>query len=211
MCVRAYSVRRALYQLESVLRCVGLIQRSIHYIIGVIFNLQTLDVYELCCDDLQAKLRDNRTKEDKQIEEALAMKRAKLSEGSETASAEPVKEAAVAVADDAATAAAAAEMEVDDEDAEALKAAMAMSLGASAPETVFASVPGVISPGSGVPADFTGMYELHSIVTHKGRSADSGHYIGWVRQAPGSDYWWKYDDDVVTESRTDEIMKLKVR
>ena len=171
--------------------------------------MQTLDVYELCCDDLQAKLRDNRTKEDKLIEEALASKRAKLSEGSETANAEPVKEAAVA--NGAATAAASAEMEVDDEDAEALKAAMAMSLGASGPETVFSSVPGVISPGSGVPADFTGMYELHSIVTHKGRSADSGHYIGWVRQAPGSDYWWKYDDDVVTETRTDEIMKLKVR
>jgi uncharacterized UBP type Zn finger protein len=54
-----------------------------------------------------------------------------------------------------------------------------------------------------------GQYELHSIVTHKGRSADSGHYIGWARQEPGSDYWWKYDDEVVTETTTEEVMKLK--
>lgn len=62
---------------------------------------------------------------------------------------------------------------------------------------------------TGLPADFTGNYELHSMVTHKGRSADSGHYIGWVRQHPGSGYWWKYDDDVVTEVDSEEIMRLK--
>lgn len=56
---------------------------------------------------------------------------------------------------------------------------------------------------------FVGQYELHSCVTHKGRSADSGHYIGWVRQGPGSDYWWKYDDETVTETTTEEVMKLK--
>ena len=54
-----------------------------------------------------------------------------------------------------------------------------------------------------------GQYELHSIVTHKGRSADSGHYIGWARQEPGSAYWWKYDDEIVTETTTEEVMKLK--
>ena len=54
-----------------------------------------------------------------------------------------------------------------------------------------------------------GQYELHSCVTHKGRSADSGHYIGWVRQQPGSEYWWKYDDEIVTETTTEEVMKLK--
>ena len=26
----------------------------------------------------------------------------------------------------------------------------------------------------------TGNYELVAIVTHKGRSADGGHYVGWV-------------------------------
>lgn len=55
----------------------------------------------------------------------------------------------------------------------------------------------------------SGQYELHSCVTHKGRSADSGHYIGWVRQEPGSNFWWKYDDEIVTETTTEEVMKLK--
>ena len=32
---------------------------------------------------------------------------------------------------------------------------------------------------------------------------------GWVRQHPGSNYWWKYDDDVVTEVDHEEIMRLK--
>lgn len=63
--------------------------------------------------------------------------------------------------------------------------------------------------GAGLRADFCGEYELMGVVTHKGRSADSGHYIGWVRQAPESDYWWKYDDDVVTEITTPEILNLK--
>jgi ubiquitin carboxyl-terminal hydrolase 14 len=31
--------------------------------------------------------------------------------------------------------------------------------------------------GAGLP---TGNYELKAIVTHQGRSADSGHYVGWV-------------------------------
>jgi len=26
----------------------------------------------------------------------------------------------------------------------------------------------------------TGNYELIAVVTHKGRSADGGHYVGWV-------------------------------
>lgn len=62
--------------------------------------------------------------------------------------------------------------------------------------------------GVGLPENFTGHYELHAIVTHKGRSADSGHYMGWVRQSPGSSYWWRYDDEKVTEVLTEDIMKL---
>lgn len=33
----------------------------------------------------------------------------------------------------------------------------------------------------------TGAYELVGVVTHKGRSADGGHYIGWVH-ASGEDW-----------------------
>lgn len=40
-----------------------------------------------------------------------------------------------------------------------------------------------------------------AIVTHKGNSADSGHYIGWTRQPteengiPGEEDWWKFDGE----------------
>lgn len=42
---------------------------------------------------------------------------------------------------------------------------------------------------------------LPAIVTHKGNSADSGHYIGWTRQPteengiPGEEDWWKFDGE----------------
>jgi ubiquitin carboxyl-terminal hydrolase 14 len=43
------------------------------------------------------------------------------------------------------------------------------------------------------------------IVSHKGRSADGGHYVGWVRQAKADgkdikdDKWTLFDDhDVMT-------------
>jgi len=52
----------------------------------------------------------------------------------------------------------------------------------------------------------TGMYELCAVVTHKGRTADSGHYVGWVKTPKG--VWLKYDDDVVSEVPEEEIKKL---
>lgn len=42
---------------------------------------------------------------------------------------------------------------------------------------------------SGVPTDkithLTGIYDLVAVLTHKGRSADSGHYVAWVKQESG--------------------------
>lgn len=52
-----------------------------------------------------------------------------------------------------------------------------------------------------------GMYQLVSVVTHKGRSADSGHYVGWAHFK--DDCWVKYDDDLVTQMGTEEILNLK--
>ena len=31
----------------------------------------------------------------------------------------------------------------------------------------------------------TGFYDLVAVLTHKGRSADSGHYVAWVKQESG--------------------------
>jgi len=32
----------------------------------------------------------------------------------------------------------------------------------------------------------TGLYELYAVLTHKGRDADSGHYVAWTKQSEGS-------------------------
>jgi len=52
----------------------------------------------------------------------------------------------------------------------------------------------------------TGMYELFAVLTHKGRSADSGHYIAWIKET--DDKWLKYDDDRVSICNNEEIKKL---
>mmetsp|Transcript_14926 Transcript_14926/g.21080 ORF Transcript_14926/g.21080 Transcript_14926/m.21080 type:complete len:487 (-) Transcript_14926:107-1567(-) len=62
--------------------------------------------------------------------------------------------------------------------------------------------------------DSTGKYELIGIVTHQGRTGDSGHYIGWTRSKAASQIegekkeapaeWSKFDDDKVTTQQTDE-------
>merc|ERR1719188_1203201 len=62
------------------------------------------------------------------------------------------------------------------------------------------------------PKDFhTGQYELVGIVSHKGRSADGGHYVGWVRthKADGKDYkddqWLLFDDEDVLQYEWKQI------
>ena len=44
-------------------------------------------------------------------------------------------------------------------------------------------------------------------MTHKGRSADGGHYIGWVHIR--GDDWVQCDDDIVSNVKTDDILALK--
>ncbi|KAF9953323.1 Ubiquitin carboxyl-terminal hydrolase 14 [Mortierella alpina] len=53
----------------------------------------------------------------------------------------------------------------------------------------------------------SGQYELAAVLTHIGRTADSGHYIGWARKGD-TDEWYKYDDDKVSPVSKDDIMKL---
>ena len=54
-------------------------------------------------------------------------------------------------------------------------------------------------------AAHTGFYDLHCIVTHKGRIADSGHYVGWVKKG---DQWVECDDDTVYPVTEEDIQKL---
>ena len=53
----------------------------------------------------------------------------------------------------------------------------------------------------------TGRYQLISVITHQGRSSESGHYIGWVHKK--DDKWLKYDDDVVSMKTTNDVLELK--
>ncbi|KAJ2761762.1 deubiquitinating enzyme [Coemansia sp. BCRC 34490] len=76
----------------------------------------------------------------------------------------------------------------------------------------------------------TGLYELIGVVTHIGRSINSGHYIAWVRKEknvggpdpsfggaggkPAADssapqhWWYKFDDDDVSMVTDEDILKL---
>ncbi|KAM2654059.1 hypothetical protein EV2_025612 [Malus domestica] len=52
----------------------------------------------------------------------------------------------------------------------------------------------------------TGIYDLVAVLTHKGRSADSGHYVAWVKQESGK--WIQYDDDNPYPQEEEDITKL---
>lgn len=53
-----------------------------------------------------------------------------------------------------------------------------------------------------------GLYELSALVTHKGRSADSGHYKAYVREEMGSQVWRCFDDAKVSELSSEDVLKL---
>ena len=61
--------------------------------------------------------------------------------------------------------------------------------------------------GPGLPTDFMGNYEVFAFVTHKGRLAEGGHYMGWVRQE--GDDWLAFNDDEVSPCKTETILQLK--
>ncbi|EHL01028.1 Cysteine proteinase [Glarea lozoyensis ATCC 20868] len=65
----------------------------------------------------------------------------------------------------------------------------------------------------------SGLYELRGVVTHKGASADSGHYTSFVKKQGPLDpktgrrgeedgKWWWFDDDKVSEVEADTIATL---
>jgi ubiquitin carboxyl-terminal hydrolase 14 len=54
----------------------------------------------------------------------------------------------------------------------------------------------------------TGQYELCAVLTHMGRTADSGHYIAWVKKQNSSSVWYKFDDDKVSIVTEEDVSKL---
>lgn len=100
-------------------------------------------------------------------------------------------------------------VEAMDED-EDLQAALAMSMDTDEPI------------GPGLPPNFRGLYELFAVVTHKGRDADGGHYMAWVKAENGhgkvekiadtnedNEDWFVFDDDEVSPCKTEDVLNLK--
>jgi len=67
-------------------------------------------------------------------------------------------------------------------------------------------------------ASITGLFELCAIVTHKGASADSGHYIGFVKKdafhkpksylEEGDEEWYQFDDEKVSIVTQEKVSAL---
>lgn len=137
----------------------------------------TLDVYDLCTDELKAQLNIGRRAERAALDAATHKGRAS-GEG-DGAGGGKDHDGDSAMAD--AGAAGASQQAV----ADAAAAEVAAAAGGALP---------------------TGKYELVAVLTHKGRSADGGHYIGWAKQKDG--VWLKYDDDDVEAQLDETIPKL---
>lgn len=52
----------------------------------------------------------------------------------------------------------------------------------------------------------SGFYELQAVLTHKGRSSSSGHYVAWVKKK--GDEWLMFDDDQVSPIEAEDILRL---
>lgn len=54
----------------------------------------------------------------------------------------------------------------------------------------------------------TGRYELIGVLTHKGRSADSGHYVSWTKHHTTDGQWVQFDDDKMILRKDEEVLAL---
>jgi len=52
----------------------------------------------------------------------------------------------------------------------------------------------------------SGYYELQAVLTHKGRSSNSGHYVAWTRYKGES--WIECNDDTINPIHVEDVMKL---
>jgi len=138
----------------------------------------TLDVYEFCSDELKAELEPARKlKLQREDEEALKRMNEKK------AALEDKKES-----DES-------KMEVD----------AASPADATTSTQDVATTSAEADPLEG--KRFTGFYDLVGVLTHRGRSADSGHYVSWVKQDDGS--WTEFDDEKPIPRKEEEVLSLK--
>lgn len=158
----------------------------------VTFN-SMFDIYDFCTDKVKKELKKSRDKALKEDEDRINKKL-----NGEDADDDVKMETS----------------EENDEEAAALKAALAMSMQDDDDKA--------LPVGPGLPADFQGQYELFATVTHKGRDADGGHYMAWVKAESNSgkvekigdtddenEDWFVFNDDEVSACKTEDVLKLK--
>lgn len=68
---------------------------------------------------------------------------------------------------------------------------------------VVTAPPSTVGSSGGHVGAATGRYELLGVLTHKGRSADSGHYVAWVKQGDGQ--WIQFDDEKMIPRKEEEV------
>uniref|UniRef100_A0A7S2DHH2 Ubiquitin carboxyl-terminal hydrolase n=1 Tax=Octactis speculum TaxID=3111310 RepID=A0A7S2DHH2_9STRA len=152
---------------------------------------ETLDIYNFCSDKVQEVLKLNR---DRHGDEILGDLKRETNSEPGLGAAEESKAAEEKPSDP---------MEEDED--EDLKAALALSTAMNTADSQPVSNKDRV--GYGLDPDFQGNYELFALVTHKGRLADGGHYIGWVRQE--GDDWLVFDDADVSPCKTEDVLPLK--
>merc|ERR1712000_138299 len=52
----------------------------------------------------------------------------------------------------------------------------------------------------------SGQYELCAVISHKGRDAEHGHYVAWIKKAG---HWLVHDDDHVSVVSEEDVKRLK--
>ena len=74
--------------------------------------------------------------------------------------------------------------------------------------TAAAAAAAAAEPAVESPREATGFFELHALVTHQGRTPDSGHYVSFVRDRSGTG-WVEFDDERPIPRSVEHVLKLK--
>jgi ubiquitin carboxyl-terminal hydrolase 14 len=164
---------------------------------SVAFPANGLDMFEFCDASLQERLSANRERA------AKAEAAAAGTEGSTDAASSGERDPKRLKHDDG-----------EDELAKAIALSMSLVDGATAASSSSGAAAAADTEEQlwGLPKDFQGLYELYAVVSHSGASAESGHYVAWVRQGePGSgcDDWLNFDDETVAPCKTEHVLALK--
>ncbi|CAK0784473.1 hypothetical protein CVIRNUC_007677 [Coccomyxa viridis] len=160
----------------------------------VVFPL-VLDLYEFCTEDYKQALEGPR----KAWQESED-KKAGLERAAKAAAKSATKDGKAPAANGTAK-------------AEEPKAGEAKATGEANGSAADVDMKDAAGPSDGASGDsdlhkgqLTGRYELVAVLTHKGRSADSGHYVSWAKQDDGQ--WMQFDDEEMIPRKGDEVLAL---